>query len=850
MEKQPAVVVLAADPGGGQQQRGKGTGKLVAAVVLVAVALGLGIGLGVGLKSGTTTTSTSPAPTVTLYSVSSSLTLAGLTSGTFTTAARSGFASSMASSLGVAPTAVAVTSVTDITTARRRVLATGIAVNFTVASTTASTQSTVAQGITSLSTSAAALSTFTSSLNTALAAAGAPTVTSVGAPSLPVLATVSSQPLPPPPPSPSVAPPPASTPSPTTPSPSPSTTPSPASTPSPTQPPTQTPTPTPTPSSGSSGIVFNINTALGIAIPGQAPPPAAPGRRHLLQGAQCCSANNVGGCSLNSTCPTAPCPGNATVVACASLQTVGAACPCSPQSPGQAPGNGSSPAPTPGGSPQAPNAPASLASAPVVALSSNASLSSAVTQSAGDASNQVGTISQVYTYPPLNLSVYAVWTGATTATKINGSTCLLFMVNKTSGAPSCLHTPAVTSLMRRNTNGGQNPGFGDDVQFDVAGNVYYVGTYNGSEALFRVNALAGNLTPTALAGRNPQGDTSKWAVVASGPLNGTYIVGGCPYIIPVVNNMPASPNASCGTRAFTPAQTLLYRIAAESFQWSVVNNDGNFYMGYIPNGGCEAAGCNPPPGVYQYVPGGSGLTPTAMLASSITNGGQCTSATCNSTFSCACVGSLYPTGASPLTPATPNTTIQAACPLCDKLSSAFGQGIAKLGNGAIITALPYQVASLPSPNAYGYSAPTNVSAVVAYNTQFGAVQTLFQYYPLPGRELNGAAQNGGLFQNMSVLTSLVNDTMACAGQAVNGTWFTTLFNLTANAHTVIPAASSVKVASLSYSASANSLFVSGTKVTGNSTSVVLLIVPLSNLSNATAANTTGFSFPFSSLATF
>ena len=837
MQPQPAVLVVGAaqpepvyvQPGevapaygkqaaGSQEGRSRRTfkGLLIAALCVGAA---LGIGLGVGLKAS----EAAPAPSgqtvtpATVYTVSSSLTLAGMTASTFSSAARSAFTSSVASTLGVQASAVNVTQVTDITTARRRALAIGIAVNFTITTTSVSAQQAVSTSITTIATSSSALQAFTTALNAALTAAGAPTVT-VGGLSTPVLAsTTVVAPSPPP-----ALPPPATSPSPGA-----------APTPSAGAPASGAP------ASGGSGIVFNLNQALGIAVPGAAPPPQ--GRRHLLAAVQmCCSQNNVTGCPLNSTCPSAVCPGNSTMVVCSAVQNVSA----NPCSCGSTPPGGQNPVPPP-------NAPPPLASAPVLAVSPNASLSNAVTQNSSDTNNQLGTISQVFTFPPLNLSVYATWSQATTFTKINGTRCLLLMVNATTGAPSCLHTSAVTSIMQRNTNSGQNPGFGDDVQFDVSGNVYYVGAGTNFESLYRVNVLAsGGLVPTALFGRSPAGDVSKWAVVSSGSLNGTYIVGGCPYTMPVVNNM-LTQNASCGSRAYSPAQTLLYRIASESFVWSVANNDGNFYLGFIPNGGCEQLGCNPPPGVYQYVPGSSGLTPAAVLASNLTNGGQCTSATCNGT--CTCVPSLgpslYPTGASPQTPAAPNTTIQAACPLCDKLSAAFGQGVVKLGNGAIITALPFQYGSLPSPNAYGYNAPTNVALIAPYNNQFGVIQTLFQYYPLPGRTLAGAAQTGGFFQNVSKMTALVNDTMACAGQAPNGTWYTTIFNLTANAHTVVPSATGVKISFLSFSNSANSLFISGTNTTA-SNAVVLVIVPLANPSNATFANTTGITVPFSSFANF
>ena len=138
MESKPVVVaVIDGQPGGAPQQPAKGKGKWVAgAILLLCLGVGLGAGLGAGLKKKSTTASTPAPPTMTLYSVASSMTLAGLTSTTFTSAARLSFASTMATSLGVASSAVAVTQVTDITTARRRVLSTGVSVNFTVASTT------------------------------------------------------------------------------------------------------------------------------------------------------------------------------------------------------------------------------------------------------------------------------------------------------------------------------------------------------------------------------------------------------------------------------------------------------------------------------------------------------------------------------------------------------------------------------------------------------------------------------------------------------------------------------------------------------------------------------------------
>ena len=108
------------------------------------------------------------------YTVSSSATLGGLSAATFGSAAQTGFSSAMAASLKVAPTAVAVMSVTDV--ARRRLLGSGAAVAFTVSVSSASAASGVASGITAV---AADSSAFVAALNSNLVAAGLPVCSGV-----------------------------------------------------------------------------------------------------------------------------------------------------------------------------------------------------------------------------------------------------------------------------------------------------------------------------------------------------------------------------------------------------------------------------------------------------------------------------------------------------------------------------------------------------------------------------------------------------------------------------------------------------------------------------------------------
>jgi hypothetical protein len=108
--------------------------------------------------------------------------LAGLSVSVFGPAAQAAFSAAMAASLNVDIAAVTVTSVTDVS--RRRLMAAGAAVAFTVSVSSASAATGVASGITAVSNDSSA---FVSALNSNLAAAGLPPCTGVAV-SAPVVA--------------------------------------------------------------------------------------------------------------------------------------------------------------------------------------------------------------------------------------------------------------------------------------------------------------------------------------------------------------------------------------------------------------------------------------------------------------------------------------------------------------------------------------------------------------------------------------------------------------------------------------------------------------------------------------
>jgi hypothetical protein len=111
------------------------------------------------------------------FSVSATISLAGLTVATFNTTAQAAFTSTLATTLSVFPNAITITSITAAAaTGGRHLLQSGVVVAFSVASPTAAIATTTSTGITAATSGAGAV-TFVGSLNAALAAAGAPTVT-------------------------------------------------------------------------------------------------------------------------------------------------------------------------------------------------------------------------------------------------------------------------------------------------------------------------------------------------------------------------------------------------------------------------------------------------------------------------------------------------------------------------------------------------------------------------------------------------------------------------------------------------------------------------------------------------
>ena len=752
-------------------------------IAALCVGAALGIGLGVGLKAS----EAAPAPSgqtvtpATLYTVSSSLTLAGLTSSTFSSAARIAFKSSVASTLGVQTSAVAVTQVTDITTARRRALAIGVAVNFTITTTSVSAQQSVSTSISTFASNASVLTTFTSTLNIALAAVGAPTVTNVGAPAKPIMTTVTTVTPSPPPPSPTTSP----TPTPTT-----------------------SPTPTPTPSS-IGGIVFNINAALALGVPSRpAPPgPGANGRHLLAAPTICCNPSNGNGCYLNSsacgnalsTCTSPLIVGNST---CPTIQPPTNVCGCSGsgnqnqnsgagnQSLSYINGNGSGNQSNNGG----PN----LTSASLLALTGNNSLASAV--AAPTTGDSLGTVTSVYLWPFLNLTVvYA------SQSVVNGASCFLLLVNRTTGSPTCLHNSSFIQLQRRNTNGGTSLNFGDDVQFDAAGNIYWIGTPSQSSLDSLVYTNPVTLVTKAIV---TQPAINKFTVV---PSTSMVLTAAC------YSQTGSYCNVSA-TRLYDASSGAFSFVCRQPYVWALQASDNNFYLGFIPDGSCEATGCNPPPGVYQYIPGATNLTAAAWYASSTTNGGN------------------FPTGASPSNPAAPSYTVQGVCPTCDVISAANIPAVARMDSGNILTAwrLKTQIqADYISPPPPGFD-------------QFYGIPTgLAEVFPVP------RLLSPGPFKNISSLTALSGLRAAVFGQNWNGTYTTTLYSRTNDTHFALTAATGVQVTATSFSNATGILYLSGLNSTVNSTfgSVALLKVNISSLS-VVVVNTTGITNPFQSFSSF
>jgi hypothetical protein len=114
------------------------------------------------------------ASLVPVYRVRSSATLAGLSVATFTAQHQTVFVSVMATTLKVDPTVVDITGVTDV--ARRRLLASGAAVAFSVTLTSAADATSVASGVTAVASDSTSL---VASLNSGLNSLGLTPCTSV-----------------------------------------------------------------------------------------------------------------------------------------------------------------------------------------------------------------------------------------------------------------------------------------------------------------------------------------------------------------------------------------------------------------------------------------------------------------------------------------------------------------------------------------------------------------------------------------------------------------------------------------------------------------------------------------------
>jgi len=122
----------------------------------------------------------------TLYTVSSTATLGGFTTASYSSAAAGAFASTTASVLGVPASAVSIASVTDVGgQRRRRLFSAGVAVAFAITSTGASAASAIHGSLTAIS---ADPTDFASALNGQLVAAGVTVVCTVSV-SAPIIAS-------------------------------------------------------------------------------------------------------------------------------------------------------------------------------------------------------------------------------------------------------------------------------------------------------------------------------------------------------------------------------------------------------------------------------------------------------------------------------------------------------------------------------------------------------------------------------------------------------------------------------------------------------------------------------------
>jgi hypothetical protein len=111
------------------------------------------------------------------------MTLNGLTVAQFTFAAQTAFKSVLATQLSISSNDIAITSVTSAGAAGRHLLQSSIVVAFTLTTTSSAAATSLSSGISSAASSPA----FLASLNTQLAAAGAPSVSGLAVSTAPTV---------------------------------------------------------------------------------------------------------------------------------------------------------------------------------------------------------------------------------------------------------------------------------------------------------------------------------------------------------------------------------------------------------------------------------------------------------------------------------------------------------------------------------------------------------------------------------------------------------------------------------------------------------------------------------------
>ena len=639
----------------------------IACFVVLLAGVGVGVGAGLGVNSHRSVSSPSPLATSPAtaypppatspiaaggaYVVTASASLQGYTVSTFTTAAQTVFISTLAQSLGVLPSAVNITSVSAASTGRH-LLQGGVVVAFTIQTTSNTTASTLSTALTATLTTTA----FVQQLNSAFSAASLPQVSGVGVVQVPTVTASSS---PPQAQQPSLAP---------------ST--------SPPFPPDSLSPPPPMPPPAPSNFLFVVSGAKALAVPGVVAPTSVSstpsGRRLILQStgannsSPTCPQNILSGLTTNLVASSGlfhsavigafqvdlsyrqnnPVCGKVLqaftqvltssfnpgavydvralwdcfdksktllLAAGASLQNLTDVCTCS----------GVQPFPP---LPYLPTICSGFAVPSTVVTSSplaNLSLLSLNSNNVLSSALAVGTslsTTDLYSNLALNVTVGIFVRSATQVTPptIDGSYCPVYLVNRTTANPSCLYkqsNPNILPVSKINTNGGNTPGYGDDVQFDALGNVYFAiqNTTNANWTIFvqRTNLLTKQQTQVAVW---PYGNM-RYQVIAS---TGAVLLSGCPFA-----STWNAVNASCYTMLVYQNLTSVI-LANNKFNWCTLGSNNSTYLMGFPQGYYIAAGntlvllqpnaTNPPPGVYLYEAGASALTPAAWLASNVTTG--------------------------------------------------------------------------------------------------------------------------------------------------------------------------------------------------------------------------------------